>query len=112
MNIISAMSDPNLFAEQFKGDCWNNWRALLKGFYALDMGDDERDVYNQLTQRNNAPDDAFRELWLCVGRRGGKSQIAALIAIYEAFFVDHQDKLSAGEVATVMLIAADRKQAR
>ena len=38
--------------------------------------------------------------------------MAALIAIYEALFTDYRKQLAAGEVATVMVIAADRKQAR
>jgi hypothetical protein len=49
---------------------------------------------------------------LAVGRRGGKSQVGALIAVYEAAFRDHRDKLAAGEWASVLLIAADRAQAR
>ena len=52
------------------------------------------------------------ELWLAVGRRGGKSQIAALVAVYEAAFRDYTDRLAPGEVATVMVLACDRKQAR
>jgi len=47
-----------------------------------------------------------------VGRRGGKSQGAALLGVYEAAFFDYSDRLAPGEVATVMVIAADRKQAR
>jgi hypothetical protein len=47
-----------------------------------------------------------------LGRRGGKSHAAALCAVYEAAFQDHRDRLAPGEVATVMLVAADRQQAR
>ena len=43
---------------------------------------------------------------LRVGRRGGKSHVAALVAVFEAAFKDHRDKLAAGEWATVLLIAA------
>ena len=39
-------------------------------------------------------------------------QIAALLAVYEAAFGDYTDRLSPGEVATVMVLAQDRKQAR
>lgn len=46
------------------------------------------------------------------GRRGGKSHVAGLLAIYEACFTDHRSRLAPGEVATCMVIAADRKQAR
>jgi hypothetical protein len=49
---------------------------------------------------------------MVIGRRGGKSHAAALIAVYEAFLKDHRDRLAKGEVATVMVVAADRRQAR
>jgi hypothetical protein len=111
MNIIQAINDPKLFADQFGGDSWQYWRVLLAGFYGLKQSKDERKQFERLTKRT-APNHAFNELWLCVGRRGGKSNISALLAVYEAFFNDYSDKLAAGEVATVFVIAADRKQAR
>ena len=45
-------------------------------------------------------------------RRGGKSQTAALLAVFEAAFRDYTDRLAPGEVATIMVLACDRKQAR
>lgn len=108
MNIIEAMEDPYLFGEQFSDDSWNGWKALLAGFYGLPTN---KEKYQQLTKLNSIQK-AHDELWLVIGRRGGKSNIAALLAIYEAVFNDHAKKLSKGEVATVMVIAADRKQAR
>ena len=47
-----------------------------------------------------------------MGRRGGKGLIAALTAVFLACFKDYSRHLAPGEVATVMVIAADRKQAR
>lgn len=38
--------------------------------------------------------------------------MAAMLAVYEAVFNDHKSKLAPGEIATIMVIAADRKQAR
>ena len=35
---------------------------------------------------------------MAVGRRGGKSQIAALVAVYEAAFKDYSNRLALGEV--------------
>lgn len=112
VNIRKAMTDPALFGDQFGGDSFTPWRALLAAFYGLELTDDEAAIVHALTGRQDAPKGAFSELWLAIGRRGGKSQIAALIAVYEALFRDHRAKLAAGEVATVMAIAADRKQAR
>ena len=50
--------------------------------------------------------------WLVVGRRGGKSFMLALIAVYLACFRDWRPNLAPGERATVMVIAADKRQAR
>jgi len=112
ITIRDVMTDPALFGEQFSGDTWHQWRALLAGFYGLPLSDAERPDFLSLTGRLSVPASAFDELWLVVGRRGGKSQCAALLAVYEAAFNDYTDRLSPGEVATVMVLAADRKQAR
>ena len=108
MNIIEFMDDTNLLGDQFIGDSWDHWKALLNGFYGLET---DADKFTQMTNRN-APDMPCKELWMIIGRRGGKSQISALLAVYEAIFNDHKSKLSAGERATIMVIANDRKQAR
>ena len=112
IDIRKAMTDANLFGDQFGADSFAAWRALMAGFYGLELSDDELEAYTNLTKRETAPDGPHEELWLAIGRRGGKSQIAALLAIYEALFKDHRDMLAPGEVATCMVIAADRKQAR
>lgn len=112
VTIRDAMTDPALFGGQFGGDTFAAWRALLAAFYGLPLSDDERATLEAITGRAGPFEGAFGELWLAIGRRGGKSQIAALVAVYEALFRDHSAKLAPGEVATVMAIAADRKQAR
>lgn len=111
MNIIEAMEDKNLFGGQFAGDSWNAWKALLAGFYGLPMDNDAADTFLELTARK-PPRKPLDQLWLVIARRGGKSNIAALLAVYEAVFNDHRAKLAAGEVATIMVISADRKQSR
>ena len=112
IDIRALMTDPALFGEQFSGDSFKAWRALLAGFYGLPLDDAELPHWQELTGRQEALQTAHDELWLAIGRRGGKTQNAALLAIYEACFRDHRDRLAPGEVATVLCIAADRKQAR
>lgn len=112
ITIRDLMTDPQLFGNQFGGDTFEAWRALLSGFYGLKLTDDERLYFLKLTNRKTTPKNTLDELWLVVGRRGGKSQCAALLAVFEAAFHDYTDRLAPGEVATVMLLAADRKQAR
>lgn len=112
ITIRDLMTDPALFGEQFGGDSFKAWRALLAGFYGLELTEDELPHWQELTGRESAPEAPHDELWLAIGRRGGKSQAAALLAVFHACFQDHRDRLSPGEVATVLCIAADRKQAR
>ena len=114
VTIRDAMTDPELFGLQFGGDSWLAWRALLAGFNGLALDDAEAQAWRQITGREppHKRSQLARELWLVIGRRGGKSQCAALCAVYEATFNDHTSKLAPGEIATVMVLAADRKQAR
>ena len=112
VTIRDLMTDPDLFGQQFGGDSWAAWRALLAGFYGLALTERERDTFSSLTGLREPTEAACEELWLVVGRRGGKSLVAALLALYEACFNDHQAQLSPGEVAAFMVLAADRKQAK
>jgi hypothetical protein len=110
--IIDAMDSPIFFGSHFKGDSWKFWRMFLKALFALPMDEAELALYRHHTGRQNAPAEAFKEAELVIGRRGGKSRILALIATYLATFFDYAPHLAAGEVATIAIIAADRKQAR
>jgi hypothetical protein len=69
-------------------------------------------IFRECTQRTNTPPKSVRECWLAVGRRGGKSFILALIAVFLACFSNYKRYLAPGERGTVMIIAADKKQAR
>jgi len=51
----------------------------------------------------------FNEVFLVVGRRGGKSLVAAVISVFLAIFVDWHLGLEPGHIMT---IAVDRKQAQ
>jgi hypothetical protein len=110
--ILETASDPRLFASWFARGDWQAWRAFLSAVFALPLTDDELQIYSEATGRASPPVDPVREAWLVVGRRGGKSFILALIAVYLAAFKDYRQYLSPGERATVMVIAADRRQAR
>ncbi len=112
VTIRDLMTDPELFGDQFSGKSWAAWRALLAGFYGLPMDEAELELFRRITALSGPVQAPLLELWLAVGRRGGKSQIAALIAVYEAAFKDYSKQLAPGEVATVMVLACDRKQAR
>lgn len=105
------MTDPALLGSQFGGESWTAWRALLAGFDGLPLDDDEAEIFRALTSRE-PPQTALDELWLVIGRRGGKSIAAALLAVVTAVMFEPRGRLANGEVATVMVIAEDRRQAR
>jgi hypothetical protein len=73
---------------------------------------DQLEVFRACTGRATAPVAAFIEAFLVCGRRAGKSFILALTAVYLACFRVYTAHLAPGERATVLIIAADRKQAR
>lgn len=112
MNIIDACRDSDLFAPWFERGDWSAWFAFLAALFALPMTDKQKAIYRKHTRRTQTPVEAFAEAWLVVGRRGGKSFIVALVAVWLACFRDYRKHLQPGERGTVLVIAADRKQAR
>ena len=109
--IINCLKDDNLFKPHFPGKSWRSWRIFLRALFGLKMGPKSRAVFQQHTQLKSIPKNVT-EAWLVVSRRGGKSFIAALVAVYLSCFRDYSSVLAPGERATLMVIAADRKQAR
>jgi hypothetical protein len=113
LNIVEAIQDKNLFLPLFKDlSTWRPWITALKAIFALPMAPDELSLYQRCTGRQITPQKAFKEVYLIVGRRGGKSFITAVIAVYLAIFKDYTEYLSPGERATIMVIAVDKKQAQ
>ena len=113
MNIIDALVDVHLFRPLFRDlSTWRAWFIVLKAIFALEMTQSERDIFVGLTHRNTPPTSPVEEAWLVCGRRGGKSFIVALIAVFLACFRDYRPCLGPGERGVLMIIATDRKQAR
>jgi hypothetical protein len=112
VTILDAMHDPNLFGRWFAGNFWAAWEVLLPSLFGLPLSSHQVETYKRQTQRKIPPYQAAREAWLVVGRRGGKSLIPALVAVYLACFRQYSPILAPREHATLMVIATDRKQAR
>ena len=70
------------------------------------------DLFRRCTGRREAPTQPVREAYAIVGRRGGKSRLAAAIAVEAACLKDWTPHLAVGERATIALISADRQQSR
>jgi hypothetical protein len=112
-SILDAIGDKRLFGSAFKDpSTWRAWVAFLAALFALPMSAEQAEVWRACTGRSALPDQPFREAWLVCGRRSGKSFIMALIAVYLGCFRNYKPFLGPGERATVMVIAADKKQAR
>jgi len=116
IDVITAIKSKRFLGDQFpKGlSSWVPWMACLKAIFGLSdqMNSKEKDIYFKCTQRSKLPDRPFEEVYLIIGRRGGKSFISALIAVYLAVFRDWSPYLRPGEIGYIPVIASDRDQAR
>ena len=75
-----ALSDPNLLGTAIAGDSWRSWRALLIAAMGEELGEDEREIFSQLTGREREPLQRVDEFAAVIGRRGGKSRAMATLA--------------------------------
>jgi hypothetical protein len=113
MNLLEAIDDPHLFRPWFKDPAsWTAWRAFIAALFGLPMTADQASVFRTCTGRATPPSAAFPEAWLICGRRSGKSFVMALVGVFLAAFRDYRPHLQPGERATVLILAADRRQAR
>lgn len=112
LTILDTTTDPALFGRWFRGPSWTGWRVFLAALFGLPLTDDQTMVFRRHSERDTPPFEPAREGWVIAGRRAGKSLVAALVAVFVACFRDYRKFLGPGERATVMVIAADRRQAR
>ena len=113
MNILAALDDRNLLGASIRDpDSWKPWRALLAAAFGLPLDPYQAELFRQCTGRAVPPSAPAAYLWLVIGRRGGKCFAMALIAVFLAVFKDWRKYLSPGERAIVLLVAADREQAK
>lgn len=89
---------------------WATWVAVLKAAFGLLLSEEEQQAFVAVAGNRAPPTKRVRELWAVVGRRGGKSRIAAALAAFFATFVQY--KLAAGEKGLVLVLAASQAQAR
>src|SRR5205085_9409472 len=113
VNIIQAIDDPRVFGRYFAdNNTWAAWRAFHKALFGIRLDKSEHRLFHKCTGRQTPSREGYTEAWLVIGRRGGKAFALALIAVFLGCFRDWRRYLGPGERATIMVIAADRKQAR
>jgi hypothetical protein len=113
MNILDALEHQQIFASAFRDPgSWKAWHSFLRVLFGLPLSDADRALFHECSGRHDDPNVRFTEAWLICGRRAGKSFMMAVIAVFLACFRDYRQYLAPGERATIMIIAADRKQAR
>jgi hypothetical protein len=89
---------------------WRVWRVVLKSAFGLALDAAEVKVFASIAGNRAPPAKRVRELWAIVGRRGGKSRMAAALAVYIACFVRH--KLVPGERGQVLVLSASVEQSK
>jgi hypothetical protein len=113
VNILQAMSDRKVFAKQLRdGPNWLAWKAFLAALFGLPLSQEQQEVFRHCTQCQQPCKHGYREAWLICGRRALKSFTLSMTAVYLACFKDWRPYLGPGELGTIMIIAADRKQCR
>jgi hypothetical protein len=116
VTIIDAINDPNLF-RPFLGDdltTWEPWFGALAALYGLPVPKELRPIVRQCTGRKclMLPDAGFTKALFLVGRRSGKSRIAAIVAAFEAALSGREKLLAKGETGIVAVVSPTRAQSR
>jgi hypothetical protein len=107
VNILQALASPHLFGnlEPFRDlTTWRAWIVFLKAVYGLPMTATELEIFRERTGRTRPLPNGYSEAVAIVGRQSGKSQIAAMIAVYEATRV-------AGRGTYAVLVCQDERAA-
>ena len=112
ITIVDACMDPDIFGPWFKDrESWAAWFCFLKTIFGLPLDGAELEIFRRCTGRDSPGILGYLFATLVIGRRGGKSLIMALVAAFLGCFFDWSPFLTGGERATIVIVAADRKQA-
>jgi phage terminase large subunit-like protein len=111
--IDQAMDDRALLGGTL-GDpsSWKVWKAVLKGAFGVPLTDEQRVAFASVAGDREPPTRRVDELLCIVGRRGGKSRMAALISTFLATCIDHRKALAPGETGFVLCLSHTQRQAQ
>jgi hypothetical protein len=114
-DIIQAIRNKKLFGSlpEFRDlSTWFAWITWLKSLYGLPLDESELLLFQNCTGRIHPPFREPKESATIVGRRGGKSKMAALVGAFTAAFIDFRPYLSTGERPMVLILPRDKEQAK
>jgi hypothetical protein len=114
--LTTAFADPNYFGNVFAGESYWTWKVAGKLLDGIQLTE-EREIalFERCTGRpyNRQAARAVRRLIMLVGRRGGKDRFESAVGIWRAALCQNWKRhISAGEGAVVILIGADKQQAK
>jgi hypothetical protein len=110
MNVVEAIRDRNLLGAALSPIAtWSAWLTVLKAANGVALDEGEAEFFAGVSGGRSPPTSPVSEFWACVGRRSGKSRIAAAIACHQAALCEH--KLSPGEVGVVLVLSPTKAQA-
>ncbi len=87
LTILEALADPLLFGAlpAFRDlATWRPWLAFLRAVYGLPMDEADLALFREHTGRETPRAGGYPEAVAVVGCQSGKSQIAALVGVFEA----------------------------
>ena len=110
VTIDRAMNDRNLLGAAL-GDpeSWRTWTAVLRATFGLPLSKDDCERFAIVAGDRASPTHRVSELWAVLGRRSGKTRMAAAICVFIGTLEKH--RLAPGEIGYVLLLAASRSQA-
>lgn len=86
------------------------WRCVIRAFYGSPLTSEELDLFLILSGGREPPKGGIREIEVVAGRRGGKSETIARVALFEALHGGHERFLAPGQVGLIPVISALREQ--
>lgn len=113
VTIADALADRQLLGAAL-GDLrsWAMWFVMLKAAFGHKLTKREREPFAKVAGEREPPSRRVRELWAIVGRRSGKSCMAAALAVFIACLTDARSRLAPGEQGYVLMLGPSLSQAK
>ena len=113
LNLIDSILDKKLFGRFFKDiRSWANWLILAKVLSGRPLDADELQVFRECPGLDEPPKEQPKEIFLCCGRRSGKSTFSALLGAFYGIWGGWQEHLQPGEEAKIFIISPNMAQGK